>query len=195
LNGALQSFCDRVCIPEVVLVSLQERFGIGWWHLFDLMTERNQLARDVVRPHAGFDAGQARRQVRKTCGNPTRETFSRRTIAPFSSRPIICSVFLPVSIPMVRATEVVALLGMAYSSSCSSMPPTDSAFRWGREHGRSIPFETVDWATSKPSIRSSLWIRDAPQFGFSLLIRRITQALIDLGAPLPYSEISSARML
>src|SRR6266550_1580013 len=42
-----------------------------------------------------------------------REIFSRRTIAPLSSRPIICSVFLPVSIPMVRATAVSALLGMA----------------------------------------------------------------------------------
>src|SRR6266576_4843138 len=41
------------------------------------------------------------------------EIFSRRTIAPLSSRPIICSVFLPVSIPMVRATAVSALLGMA----------------------------------------------------------------------------------
>src|SRR5262245_64043648 len=34
-------------------------------------------------------------------------------------------------------------------------------------------FETVDWATSKPSISSSPWIRDAPHFGFSLLIRRM----------------------
>src|SRR5438105_5393227 len=42
-----------------------------------------------------------------------REIFSRRTIAPLSSRPIICSVFLPVSIPMMRATAVSALLGMA----------------------------------------------------------------------------------
>src|SRR5438132_10972012 len=42
-----------------------------------------------------------------------REIFPRRTIAPLSSRPIICSVFLPVSIPMVRATAVSALLGMA----------------------------------------------------------------------------------
>src|ERR1700731_870762 len=42
-----------------------------------------------------------------------RETFSRRTMAPFSSRPIICSVFLPVSMPMVRTTAVSALLGIA----------------------------------------------------------------------------------
>jgi hypothetical protein len=28
--------------------------------------------------------------------------------------------------------------------------------------------ETVDWATSKPSIRSSPWIRDAPHCWFSL---------------------------
>src|SRR5712672_2912594 len=68
-----------------------------------------------------------------------RETFSRRTIAPFSSRPIICSVFLPVSIPMVRATAVSALLGMACPPRALQKPPTDSACRWGREHGRSIP--------------------------------------------------------
>src|SRR5258707_8407929 len=34
-------------------------------------------------------------------------------------------------------------------------------------------FETVDWATSKPSINSSPWTRDAPHFGFSLLICRM----------------------
>ena len=38
---------------------------------------------------------------------------------------------------------------------------------------RTIYFETVDWATSKPSISNSPWIRDAPQSGFSLLTRRI----------------------
>src|SRR6266550_3294554 len=69
-----------------------------------------------------------------------REIFSRRTIAPLSSRPIICSVFLPVSIPMVRATAVSALLGMACPLRALQKPPTDSACRWGREHGRSIPF-------------------------------------------------------
>jgi hypothetical protein len=39
--------------------------------------------------------------------------------------------------------------------------------------GRVIYFETVDWATSKPSMRSSPWIRDAPHPRFSLLIRWI----------------------
>jgi hypothetical protein len=39
--------------------------------------------------------------------------------------------------------------------------------------GRVIYFETVDWATSKPSIKSSPSIRGAPQSGFSLLIRQI----------------------
>ena len=34
-------------------------------------------------------------------------------------------------------------------------------------------FETVDWATSNPSIRSSPWILDAPHSGFSWLIRRM----------------------
>ena len=34
-------------------------------------------------------------------------------------------------------------------------------------------FETVDWATSKPSFRSSPWMCGAPQSGFSKLILRI----------------------
>src|SRR5262245_6667414 len=38
-------------------------------------------------------------------------------------------------------------------------------------------FETVDCATSKPSISSSPWIRDAPHFGFSLLIRRACEPI------------------
>jgi hypothetical protein len=40
-------------------------------------------------------------------------------------------------------------------------------------------FETVDWATSNPSISNSPWIRDAPQSGFSLLIRRISKSTIN----------------
>jgi hypothetical protein len=42
-----------------------------------------------------------------------------------------------------------------------------------RRERRTMYFETVDWATWKPSIRSSPWIRDAPHSAFSLLIRRI----------------------
>ncbi len=38
---------------------------------------------------------------------------------------------------------------------------------------RTMYFDTVDWATSKPSINSSPWSRDAPHFGFSLLICRM----------------------
>ena len=37
--------------------------------------------------------------------------FSRKTIAPLSSRPIKCSVFLPVSMPMVQATTGICLPG------------------------------------------------------------------------------------
>ena len=36
----------------------------------------------------------------------------------------------------------------------------------GGFEGRTIYFETVDWATSKPSISSSPWIRAAPHSGF-----------------------------
>ena len=47
-----------------------ERFGIGWRHLLDLMTECNELTRYVMRSHAGFDADEAWRNVRKSCGDP-----------------------------------------------------------------------------------------------------------------------------
>jgi hypothetical protein len=39
---------------------------------------------------------------------------------------------------------------------------------------RRMYFETVDWATSNPSIKSSPWTRDAPHSGFSWLIRRMS---------------------
>ena len=61
--------------------------------------------------------------------------------------------------------------------------------------GRAIYFETVDWATSKPSISSSPSIRDAPQSGFSLN----SSAGSDLAghdqssAALPYDAISTAK--
>ena len=58
-------------------------------------------------------------------------------------------------------------------------------------------FETVDWATSNPSIKSSPWILDAPHSGFSSLIRpdKIAQAHDRSSAALPYFGISSARKL
>ena len=39
---------------------------------------------------------------------------------------------------------------------------------------RTTYFDTVDWATSKPSINSSPWIRDAPHNGLFRLIRWIS---------------------
>jgi hypothetical protein len=60
--------------------------------------------------------------------------------------------------------------------------------------GRTMYFETVDWATWKPSIRSSPWIRDAPHNEFSLLIAGSDRAGRDQSLPaLPYFGISNAR--
>jgi integrase len=55
-------------------------------------------------------------------------------------------------------------------------------------------FETVDWATSKPSIRSSPWIRDAPHRGFSLFIRwiRSRRPLSILGRPALFRDLIAA---
>ncbi len=40
-----------------------------------------------------------------------------------------------------------------------------------RAKPRTMYLETVDWAISNPSIKSSPWMRDAPHCWFSLLIR------------------------
>src|SRR6266446_5817922 len=76
---ALYSFCHRVRIPEVVLVTVPEWFGIGWRHLFDLVTERDQLTRDVMRRHASFDADEARRQITAGPSHSPRSTERRRS--------------------------------------------------------------------------------------------------------------------
>jgi hypothetical protein len=61
-----------------------------------------------------------------------RETFSRRTIVPFPSRPTMCSVFLPVSIPIVWTTAMSFLQGMACSSCSSNSPPKPTlSVVWG----------------------------------------------------------------
>src|SRR6478672_7602033 len=44
----------------------------------------------------------------------------------------------------------------------------------GGPHRLTILFATLDWATSKPSLSSSPWIRGAPHSGLSTLIRRIS---------------------
>src|SRR6478672_11712002 len=67
---ALHSFSDRVCISEVVFVTLAEGLGISWRYLSHIMTERKQLASNIVRRHAGLDTNQARRNIRKPGPNP-----------------------------------------------------------------------------------------------------------------------------
>src|SRR5205809_7581423 len=96
-RGTLHGFGDRVGIPEVVLMALPERFRVSRRYLFYVVTKRSQLAGNIVRRHAGFDADQALRHVYKSCGDPAASDLFRKTIVPFSSRPIICNVFLPVS--------------------------------------------------------------------------------------------------
>ena len=53
---ALHCFCNRVGIPEVVLMTLTEWFGVSRWHLSHVMTERKQVSGHIVRRHASLDA-------------------------------------------------------------------------------------------------------------------------------------------
>jgi hypothetical protein len=45
-----------VGIPEVVLMTLTEWFGVSRWHLSHVMTERKQVSGHIVRRHASLDA-------------------------------------------------------------------------------------------------------------------------------------------
>ncbi len=58
-------------------------------------------------------------------------------------------------------------------------------------------FETVDWATSKPSINSSPWMRGAPHRGFSRLIRRIRsrKSRSIFGRPAPFRDFQRQKTL
>src|SRR5450755_4010922 len=59
--------------------------------------------------------------------------------------------------------------------------------RWlGGPRRLTMYLATLDCATSNPSLRSSPWMRGAPQSGFSMLIRRISARLrLYLGATSP----------
>src|SRR6267143_5936628 len=72
-----------------------------------------------------------------------RASFSRKTIAPFSSRPIKCRVFLPVSMPMVGATVAAVLWDIWRYAPRASKPLAHSLSGCRPEHGRSIPFSEV----------------------------------------------------
>ena len=63
-------FRNCVSVPEVVLVTLTEGLGISWRYLSHIMTERKQLAGDIVRRHTCLDPDQARRCIRKPPANP-----------------------------------------------------------------------------------------------------------------------------
>ena len=69
-RGTLHGFGDRVGIPEVVLMALPERFRVSRRYLLYVVTKCSQLAGNIVRCHAGFDADQALRHVYKSCGDP-----------------------------------------------------------------------------------------------------------------------------
>jgi hypothetical protein len=107
----LHSFSDRVCISEVVFVTLAEGLGISRRYLSHIMTERKQLASNIVRRHASLDPDQARLHIRKPGTNPA--ASSRKTIIPCSSKPIKCNVCLPVSMPMVLAATALVVRDIA----------------------------------------------------------------------------------
>jgi hypothetical protein len=116
----LHGFRNHVSVSEVILVALPKRLGISRRHLFDLVTKPKQIPGHVVRGHARFDPDEAWRYVPMTCNSVPGN--SRRTIAPFSFGPIICSVFLPVSIPIVRTTATSFLASHGMCSSCFQTP-------------------------------------------------------------------------
>jgi hypothetical protein len=53
---SLHSFSDRICISEVVFVTLAEGLGISWRYLSHIMTERKQQRGRVRRGNGGLSA-------------------------------------------------------------------------------------------------------------------------------------------
>jgi hypothetical protein len=88
---------------------LTERLGTGRRNLLHIMAERNQFAGHIVRCHTSLDANQAPRYNRKPGPNPATGKILTQNNRSLLIQAIKCSVFLPVSMPMVRATTVSVL--------------------------------------------------------------------------------------
>ena len=119
-------FRDRVSVPEIVLVGLAERLGIGWRHLPHVMTGRDQLAGYIVRAHTGFDADQS---------------LAKRSLpAHLSQSNAMCTCLYRCQWcwrPQRLSSGTLLVLLVSFDA------PSDSESRWGREHGRSIPFSDM----------------------------------------------------
>src|SRR6266542_120184 len=115
---ALHCFCNRVGVPEVVLVTLTKWFGVRRWHLSHVMAEHKQLPGHIVLAMpASMPIRQGGTFASRAAIRP-RASFSRKTTAPLASRPTKCSVFLPVSMPIVQANPASVFRDMAMCSSC-----------------------------------------------------------------------------
>jgi hypothetical protein len=53
------------------LADHQQVFGIGWWHLAHVVTDRNERPGYIVRSHTGFDTDQTPRHICGTDPDPT----------------------------------------------------------------------------------------------------------------------------
>jgi hypothetical protein len=122
------------------------------------------LAACVSRPESGFlspvaeNAIGARRRTRRTWRHGTREVGAATIEASSGGHPA-----LPAG--AVRPTAVLIPVEAYTSRAIAQGNRLAVAF-----YPRRLPTR-CDWATWKPSIRSSPWIRDAPHSAFSLLIR------------------------
>jgi hypothetical protein len=78
-------------ISEIILVLLPKRFCIRGRHLLHIVAHRSKLPSNIVRRKSRFDANVRQgRQVRKARdAMRPRDTFSRNTMAPRESRPIM----------------------------------------------------------------------------------------------------------
>src|SRR5437899_706500 len=130
----LYSFCHRVRIPEVVLVTVPEWFGIGWRHLFDLVTERDQLTRDVTPCQLRCRRGTAAdSQIARQSGPERSFRVERLRLSHPGRSYAACSYRYRYQ----WCGRLQCLLCWAWRVLLVLFkPPTDSACRWRREHGR-----------------------------------------------------------
>ena len=101
-------------------MTLAEGLGISWRYLSHIVTERKQLASNIVRRHTSLDPDQAPLHIRKPGTTPPASKLLSQNDRPY--RPIKCNVFLPVSIPIVLTEVASVCFDMAMCSSCFDAP-------------------------------------------------------------------------
>jgi hypothetical protein len=136
----LHSFRDRVRIPEVILVTLTERFGISRWHLLYVMTECNQLTTHIIGQSNAACSCLYQCQLSGRLQHPSSGTWR---CAPRASKPR----------PTLRAVRGGSTAGPSHSRKSSSKICCDAQHCWLADNWEALG-STILLLSSNGSVRA-----------------------------------------